>query len=275
MKEEGATSAGPAVVLLSGGLDSVTVLAIARAAGYDAHALSFRYGQRHALELGCAARQAERLGARAHEIVDLSHLGTVSDGVPYLRIEGKGSKVRYIEAAAIALRLITVYLEAAKHDKDLNGPLFRPVKNNATKTLAKPLNPASVYRDIVRHYARQVGLIDAVPGVCVHSLRATAATVAARGRQPRAFRRIASEIQLDAVEYGIGQLLPVRRLVELALLLAVGDERGLHQHGGNVRRLEHDEAGLLHAGLAHFAHAMQGLEHVLGRDHAGGNRRRL
>jgi integrase/recombinase XerD len=97
-------------------------------------------------------------------------------GVPYLRIEGKGSKVRYIEAAAIALRLITVYLEAAKHNKDLNGPLFRPVKNNATKTLAKPLNPASVYRDIVRHYARQVGLIDAVPGVCVHSLRATAAT---------------------------------------------------------------------------------------------------
>lgn len=65
----------PAVVLLSGGLDSVTVLAIARAAGYDVHALSFRYGQRHALELGCAARQAERLGARAHEVVDLSHLG--------------------------------------------------------------------------------------------------------------------------------------------------------------------------------------------------------
>jgi len=65
----------PAVVLLSGGLDSVTVLAIARAAGYDAYALSFRYGQRHALELGCAARQAQRLGARAHEVVDLSHLG--------------------------------------------------------------------------------------------------------------------------------------------------------------------------------------------------------
>lgn len=67
--------AAEAVVLLSGGLDSVTVLAIARAAGAQAHALSFRYGQRHAIELGCAARQAERLGARAHEIVDLSHLG--------------------------------------------------------------------------------------------------------------------------------------------------------------------------------------------------------
>jgi 7-cyano-7-deazaguanine synthase len=63
------------VVLLSGGLDSVTVLAIARAAGHDVYALSFRYGQRHALELDCAARQARRMGARAHEIVDLSHLG--------------------------------------------------------------------------------------------------------------------------------------------------------------------------------------------------------
>lgn len=63
------------MVLLSGGLDSVTVLAIARAAGAQVHALSFRYGQRHVLELGCAARQAERLGAAAHEIVDLSHLG--------------------------------------------------------------------------------------------------------------------------------------------------------------------------------------------------------
>jgi site-specific recombinase XerD len=97
-------------------------------------------------------------------------------GVPYLCIEGKGSKVRYIEAATIALRLIAVYLEAAGHDKDLEGHLLRPVKNNAIKTLAKPLNPASVYRDIVKYYARQVGLIGAVPGLYVHSLRATAAT---------------------------------------------------------------------------------------------------
>jgi len=64
-----------AIVLLSGGLDSVTVLAIAREAGHRVHALSFRYGQRHVLELGCAARQAERYGAVAHEVVDLSHLG--------------------------------------------------------------------------------------------------------------------------------------------------------------------------------------------------------
>jgi len=60
--------------------------------------------------------------------------------------------------------------------EDLKGPLFRPVKNNRTRTLAKPLHPASVYQDIVRRYAREVGLVEAVPGLCVHSLRATAAT---------------------------------------------------------------------------------------------------
>lgn len=64
-----------AVVLLSGGLDSVTVLAVAAARGFSVHAMSFAYGQRHAVELSCAARQAERFGARAHEVVNLSHLG--------------------------------------------------------------------------------------------------------------------------------------------------------------------------------------------------------
>lgn len=64
----------PCVVLLSGGLDSVTVLAVASAAGRAVHALSFSYGQRHAVELECAARQAERFGVAAHEVVDLSHL---------------------------------------------------------------------------------------------------------------------------------------------------------------------------------------------------------
>lgn len=63
-------SAKPAVVLLSGGLDSTTVLAIAREQGYRAHAISFRYGQRHAWELQCAARIASALGAGQHVIVE-------------------------------------------------------------------------------------------------------------------------------------------------------------------------------------------------------------
>jgi 7-cyano-7-deazaguanine synthase len=66
-----------AVVLLSGGLDSATVLAIARAAGFDCYALSFRYGQRHVVELRAAERVARALGAAEHRIatVDLSWIG--------------------------------------------------------------------------------------------------------------------------------------------------------------------------------------------------------
>jgi 7-cyano-7-deazaguanine synthase len=59
-----------AVVLLSGGLDSTTTLAIAKAEGFEPCALSFRYGQRHRVELECAARVAESLGVREHLIVD-------------------------------------------------------------------------------------------------------------------------------------------------------------------------------------------------------------
>ena len=60
-----------AVVLLSGGLDSATVLAIAIHEGYQAHALSFRYGQRHVVELAAARRVAEKLGASGHQVVDI------------------------------------------------------------------------------------------------------------------------------------------------------------------------------------------------------------
>jgi 7-cyano-7-deazaguanine synthase len=66
-----------AVVLLSGGLDSATVLAIARSRGFDCHALSIDYGQRHRAELDAAVRVAHALGATRHVIadVDLSRIG--------------------------------------------------------------------------------------------------------------------------------------------------------------------------------------------------------
>lgn len=66
-----------AVVLLSGGLDSATTLAWARAEGYDCHALSVHYGQRHSTELAAAARVAAALGAREHRVmgVDLAGIG--------------------------------------------------------------------------------------------------------------------------------------------------------------------------------------------------------
>lgn len=60
-----------AVVLLSGGLDSATVLAIAQSEGFACHALSFRYGQRHSVELEAAARVARSLSAASHRIMDI------------------------------------------------------------------------------------------------------------------------------------------------------------------------------------------------------------
>jgi len=60
-----------AVVLLSGGLDSATVLAIARERGCECYALSFDYGQRHHIELDAAQRVAASLGAAAHKLVRL------------------------------------------------------------------------------------------------------------------------------------------------------------------------------------------------------------
>lgn len=66
-----------AVVLVSGGLDSATTLAWARAEGYRCHALSVHYGQRHSAELGAAARVAAALGADEHRVmgVDLAGIG--------------------------------------------------------------------------------------------------------------------------------------------------------------------------------------------------------
>lgn len=60
-----------AVVLLSGGLDSATTLAIAKAEGFEPYALSFRYGQRHRQELACATRVAEAMGVAEHFIMDI------------------------------------------------------------------------------------------------------------------------------------------------------------------------------------------------------------
>src|ERR1700722_3134026 len=62
----------PAVVLLSGGLDSTTVLAIAKAEGYTPYALSFRYGQRHTVELEAAERVAAAQGVARHVIADIN-----------------------------------------------------------------------------------------------------------------------------------------------------------------------------------------------------------
>jgi 7-cyano-7-deazaguanine synthase len=68
-------SASRAVVLVSGGLDSATTLAVARAAGHECFALSFDYAQRHRIELAAAARVAASLGAREHRIMRIDTAG--------------------------------------------------------------------------------------------------------------------------------------------------------------------------------------------------------
>src|SRR5438045_3178237 len=62
---------GKAVVLLSGGLDSATALAVARREGFACHALTIAYGQRHAIEVAAARRVAEALGAVEHRLMNL------------------------------------------------------------------------------------------------------------------------------------------------------------------------------------------------------------
>jgi 7-cyano-7-deazaguanine synthase len=94
-----------AIVLSSGGLDSTTAMAVAREEGYEIYSLSFRYGQRHALELEAAQRVAKALGAKEHLVmdIDLARIGgsalTDDLDVPKARTDEeikKGIPVTYV-----------------------------------------------------------------------------------------------------------------------------------------------------------------------------------
>jgi len=97
-------------------------------------------------------------------------------GVMHFRVLGKRAKIRFVPVNAAAQRMIEEYLAMAGHRGDGDGALFRPVKNNRTGRLDRPLDPASVYRNIVHKYGLETGISGEVSGLCVHSLRATAAT---------------------------------------------------------------------------------------------------
>jgi 7-cyano-7-deazaguanine synthase len=97
------TSRRPAVVLVSGGLDSATCLAIARAEGYDCYALRFSYGQRHEAELAAAARVARALDAREHRVmtIDLAMFGgsaLTDPGIAVPEAPTTGIPVTYVPA---------------------------------------------------------------------------------------------------------------------------------------------------------------------------------
>jgi 7-cyano-7-deazaguanine synthase len=93
----------PAVILLSGGLDSATVLAIARQAGYACHALSLDYGQRHNAELAAAARVAASLGAVEHRVMrlglgDIGGSALTDDAIAVPENPTAGIPVTYVPA---------------------------------------------------------------------------------------------------------------------------------------------------------------------------------
>ncbi|HTH94611.1 MAG TPA: 7-cyano-7-deazaguanine synthase QueC [Rhodocyclaceae bacterium] len=95
----------PAVVLLSGGLDSATVLAMAREQGFACYCLSFDYGQRHSAELQASERVAKALGAAAHRTLKLdlaqfggSALTDTSIAVPVDGVQPGGIPVTYVPA---------------------------------------------------------------------------------------------------------------------------------------------------------------------------------
>lgn len=148
-----------AVILVSGGLDSATVLAMARAAGIECYALSVSYGQRHQAELHAATRVAHALGAREHRImhVNLGRIGgsaltDLSIDVP--TTPGEGIPITYVPARnTIMLSLAMAWAEVIKATEihigvnavDYSGyPDCRPEFIAAFETLAGLATKAGV-----------------------------------------------------------------------------------------------------------------------------------
>jgi 7-cyano-7-deazaguanine synthase len=99
----GGSSGRKAVILLSGGLDSATVLALAKHQGYQCHALSLAYGQRHDAELAAAQRVASALGVAEHKVIsiDLGSIGgsALTDcAIPVPHEPSEGIPVTYVPA---------------------------------------------------------------------------------------------------------------------------------------------------------------------------------
>lgn len=150
----------PAVVLLSGGLDSATTLAMARAAGHHCHCLSIDYGQRHRSELDAAARVAQALGATAHKVVriDLGAVGgsALTDPAIAVPVDGvqPGIPVTYVPARntiMLALALAEAEVSGAAdiwfgaNAVDYSGyPDCRPEYMRAFETLANLATKAAV-----------------------------------------------------------------------------------------------------------------------------------
>ena len=154
----------PAVVLVSGGLDSATCLAIARAEGCECHALSFAYGQRHAAELVAAARVAASLGAVEHRVmhIDLALFGgsaLTDPGIAVPEAPGPGIPVTYVPARN------TVFLSLALAWSEVLGAHDIFIGVNAVDYSGYPdCRPAFVEAfERMANLATRAGVEDAVP----------------------------------------------------------------------------------------------------------------
>ncbi len=158
------TSNKKAVVLVSGGLDSTTVLAIAREKGFDCYALSFDYGQRHIAELNAASNIASKYQVKEHRIIslDLAQLGgsALTDttiAVPKMPTEG--IPVTYVPARnTLFLSYALAWAEVLKSQDifigvnavDFSGyPDCRPEYISAYETMARLATKAGVEGSIL------------------------------------------------------------------------------------------------------------------------------
>lgn len=113
-----------AVVLLSGGLDSATTLAIARSERFECHALSFRYGQRHSVELEAAKRVAAALGAVEHRVIaiDLGAIGGSALTDPQISVPTtptQGIPITYVPARNTIFLALALGLAEVLESRDI------------------------------------------------------------------------------------------------------------------------------------------------------------
>jgi 7-cyano-7-deazaguanine synthase len=160
-------------VLLSGGLDSATTLAIARARGHRCHALSFDYGQRHAVELSAARRVAQALGAAEHRILTMpiaqfGHSALTDTAIPVPEAPSRGIPATYVPARNtifLAFALAFAEVTQARHiyigvnAVDYSGyPDCRPEFIRAFEQLANLATRAAVEGETVSLHAPLIEL---------------------------------------------------------------------------------------------------------------------
>jgi len=114
-------------------------------------------------------------GLRRAELCSLK-VGDLQErsGVVHFRVEGKGGKMRFIPVHPHTIQRVREYLANVEHAQSPRAALFWPVKNPSSGILEKALSGHAIYKNIVQKYARTLGIEPRA--ICVHGLRATAAT---------------------------------------------------------------------------------------------------